>query len=227
MSLATTFLLASLAEGTRSAYTKTMDNLARFAGQYFPGGVWFPTSPNIVVLFIASLLEAGQAPTTVLSALSAIAYFHKLYSHPDPTCHFIIKKMVLGASKLKPQCDLRAPITSPILLSLSNALFHVCDSSYERFMFNAMYTLMFHAFLRVGEVTESVNNLLLSQVKIKNSSIYVKFLKFKHYNGRPITIIVQSAVTNCPVKAMSEYLSVRGSNTGPLFVFPGHKSIPG
>jgi len=88
-------------------------------------------------------------------------------------------------------------------------------------MLNAMYTLMFHAFFRVGEVTESVNNLLLSQVKIKKSSIYVKFLKFKHYNGRPITIIVQS------VKAMSEYLSVRGSNPGPLFVFPGHKSIPG
>lgn len=227
MSLATTFLLASLSEGTKSVYTKTMDNLRVFSEKNFPGVVWFPTSANILVLFIVSLLDAGQAPTTVLSALSAIAYFHKLYSLPDPTCHFIVKKIVLGASKLRPQCDLRAPITSAILLSLSNALLYVCDSSYERTMFNAMFSFMFHAFLRIGEVTESVNNLLLSQVKIKNSSIYVKFLKFKHYNGRPITIIVISSVTNCPVKAMSDYLSIRGSNPGPLFVFPCHKSIPG
>ena len=204
-----------------------MLNLSKFSHCNFPGATWFPTPANILVLFIVSLLDAGQAPTTMFSTLSAIAYFHKLYSLPDPTSHFIVRKIVLGASKLRPQCDLRAPITSSILSSLSNSLLFVCDSSYERIMFNAMYTFMFHAFLRVGEVTDSVNNLLVSQVKIKNSSVYVKFFKFKHYNGRPITIIVKSSGTNCPVKAISSYLNIRGSTPGPLFVFPCQKPIPG
>jgi len=219
VSLATTFLLASLADGTRIAYAKAMSKLRAFASSLQPPKCWFPSTTETVVLFITSMLESHYSPASVQSTLSGVAFIHKLYSFPDPTCHFIVKKIMQGASKLHPQCDIRAPITLDILDKLSNSIAVVAVSMYEAKLFTSMFTLMFHACLRVGEVTASVNNLRLSQVKIIHNTIYLKFYTFKHHTGPPVSIRVQPSKQKCPVKALSDYMAMRPSQPGYLFIF--------
>lgn len=219
VSLATTFLFASLAAGTRVAYANVMDRLRRFVVTLRPIRAWFPATPDTVVLFVVSMLDSGYAPASVHSSLSAIAYIHKLYSFPDPTTHFIIRKIMQGAAKLHPQADIRAPITLDILAKLCEALPVVANTLYDRKMFTAMYTLMFHAFLRIGEVTASCNNIPLSQVTMYRSSVHLKFYKYKHHTGQPIILIVEAAKQNCPVQALTEYRALRSSKAGPLFMF--------
>jgi hypothetical protein len=89
-----------------------------------------------------------------------------------------------------------------------------------------MFLLAFHAFLRVGEITQdnpSQSNVInLDQVSLPTSdnSVVIDFCHFKHSNGRSfrLTIRCQPDPAFCPVVALSEYLSVRGGSPGPLFL---------
>ena len=85
-------------------------------------------------------------------------------------------------------------------------------------------SLSFYAFLRPGEVTSSHNNLMLHQVLVSHQHIPITFYKFKHHQGPPITIVVNSQNSfPCPVKLASSYLTLRGKDPGPCFSRPdGH-----
>ena len=134
--------------------------------------------------------------------------------------HFLIRKIVSGAAKRQPQCDLRAPITLSILVRLESALPKVCSSVYEADMFLAMFRLMFHGFLRVGEVTQSPNNIQCHQLDMLPQELHLTFTHFKHYAGPPIVIVIKTRSAACPVAALSSYLKIRGSQQGPLFAYP-------
>ena len=42
---------------------------------------------------------------------------------------------------------------------------------------------------------------------------------FKHdYNERPISLFIYRKILYCPIKFLLEYLELRGSNPGPLFI---------
>ena len=86
-----------------------------------------------------------------------------------------------------------------------------------------MFMLAYHAFLRVGEITESEHNLFLSDVTLTTTSIKLLFRSSKHSSGVSQEAMV-SAMTGemyCPVYALSEYMSYRGKNLGPLFLWRG------
>lgn len=96
-----------------------------------------------------------------------------------------------------------------------------------------MYLLAFHGFLRVGELAMNKSGTHVLQyhdVAIccdSNgcpSKLEITFRSFKgHYNIRPVTLSLQcntSSTATCPVVALHQYLSKRGSMAGPLFCFP-------
>ena len=211
--------------GTRTAYIRVMDTLKTFINTTLQGTAWFPATPEVVTLFIVLLLEQGRAPASVLSTLSAIAYFHKLYNRPDPTTNFIIRKIIQGASKVQPQVDIRAPITPAILAKLCGSLSILHIPSYQVIMFKAMFTLMFHAFFRIGEVTSSLNNIQFPSITLFPSSIHLQLTSYKHHSGPPVTLVVHSTRENCPVSAMTSYLLIRGNASGPLFTFQYNKPV--
>ena len=94
-------------------------------------------------------------------------------------------------------------------------------------MFKAMCAMAFFAFLRIGEITaarQSPDTLRLSQVdKLSDESgavvsLKVTFCNFKHnYNQRPITIVINRHLGVCLVEALLAYISLRGTDEGPLF----------
>jgi hypothetical protein len=218
--------VASLAPGTRKIYAKAFHKLKVFALANFQGA-WFPTPVATLATYVSNILAQGKAVATVMSTLSAVAFFHKLLGYTDPSAHFLLKRIMLGAAKLTKSCDSRAPVTVSILKKLVLSCKHVTDSPYHCAMLKAMYTIMFHAFLRIGEVTQSPNVLHLKNIEVNTQGVTVTFVKFKHHKGPPVYLHITPAhSTVCPVKHVTNFLKWRGNRPGPMFIFPDSKPIP-
>ena len=201
--------------------------------------VSLPVLPATLALFVAHLFDRSYASSTVNTYVSALGYFHRLAGLQDPTKTFYIIEMLKGYGKIGYKLDSRLPITLPILIRIMKGLEIFCVSQYELFMFKAMCTMAFFAFLRIGEITvskrDSVNgNLLqLDQVSKKHSgngtvvSLIITFTSYKHtgnYNQNPFSIVLNRQPKACPVQSFLDYASVRGIAHGPLFI--NHNGSP-
>ena len=192
--------------------------------------VTLPISPSRIALFIAYLYDKNYAPSTVNTYVSAIGYTHKLYQLPDPSKAFFVLQLLRGYNKVGFRLDARLPITLPILHKLFSASPHVCNSPYQIARFKAMCALAFFAFLRVGEMTMTSNNTvsilqlhnLVTLVDTAKSSVCglkLTFGDYKHsYNQTPFSITISRQQQFCPVDIILDYLRMRGSQPGPLFI---------
>ena len=71
----------------------------------------------------------------------------------DPSKVFYVSQMLKGYGKVGFRLDSRLPITLPILDRLVAAASSLEGSAYEIIQFQAMCSLAFYAFLRIGEIT--------------------------------------------------------------------------
>ena len=85
--------------------------------------------------------------------MSGIASTLRLYSLPDITQHFIVKRLLDGCRRRNNSHDTRRPITFDILRRIIPALQSVCSSQYEALLFCVALLLAFVGFMRVGELT--------------------------------------------------------------------------
>ena len=215
-------LNAALAPSTRLAYNA---HIRRF--NTFTGTASFPASTAQVMCFVAYLFENGYSPSSIATHISAIAYAHKLLGAPDPTDQFIIRKLVVGATRLTSKPDSRLPITPPILTKLCTILHNMNYSYYQQTMFKAIFTLAFFAFLRIGEIAVSSGTkpnyvVQIEDVLILPSGIQLQMHNYKHSVTRhPATMHIQRQPPPiCPVQALISYIKLRGTARGPLFCFP-------
>lgn len=190
-----------------------------------------------LIMFIAFSFDSGKSPNTIVTYLASLSYYFKLQGLQDLTSNFIINKMLDGARRLAACPDVRLPITLPVLKSLLLALPHICVSYYQNCLFQAMFSLAFHAFLRVGEMTictnNVANNLCLNDISFpKNSemspSLHIDMRNFKHnLVKRPTFLEVgsQTDISVCPVKLIQQYLLLRGKINGPLFCYKDGQPI--
>ena len=88
-------LRASVAPETRRAYTS---RLKRFFTWCQAEGVStaFPTSPEVLAAYVASLADSGAAPATVEQILAAIAAAHRAEGISSPTDSLLVKKTLKG-----------------------------------------------------------------------------------------------------------------------------------
>ena len=122
--------------------------------------------------------------------------------------------------------DTRLPITVDILKKILNASPRIAKLQYEVSLCRSMFIIMFYAFLRVGEATQSPNNLQFSQVIVSPASGNITFYKFKHYSGPPIVVSIPASGTEyCPVFITMQYLRLRGPAQGPFFSYPGGLAV--
>ena len=230
--IADSLLTNALSDLTRRSYQASIDRFITFCISQLQLLNCFPAEISAVVSFIASLFQSGYASATIATNLSAISFVHKINGFADPTASFVIKKLLHGASKLRPSVDYRAPVTKDILHSLVRSAPHVTDCFYNNTLVCSMYLLAFHGFLRIGEiVVSSARNssvvLQVDQVTVNQTECVIVFHSYKHYQGHPVSLVISPGadVDFCPVKYMQRYLSLRGSAPGPLFVFPGGSPV--
>lgn len=222
-------LSSSMAKSSWNTYQRALTLLEQFLIQ-FSFTMVFPLQPPVVALFVSYMHGKKYASSTIITYLSAISYVHKLQGVSDPTNSWLVEKVVQGAKKVKPQCDVRLPITKQILEKLVNAAEICVQGFYRRSMFVSMVLLAFSAFLRVGEMAMSngnTNNVLklrdLEFVSAKSgTATKITFTNFKHSAGRTARVEFDDPVTSSAVK---KYLANRGNKPGYLFMWPSGKPI--
>jgi len=225
---------SSLQPSSLPTYKRSWHLFYQFFHTTFPGvTIQLPISPPDLALFIAYLFDRNYAASTVNTYISAISYSHKLFGVLDPSKTFFIVQMLKGYGKLDSSLDCRLPITIQILHKILISASKFIASPYELCLFQAMCSLAFYAFLRVGEMTvgnkhASNTNLTLCNVtKLVNASnetvsLKVTFLTFKHsYNRTPFSLIITRQDTLCPVQLILDYLALRGNAPGALFIKSG------
>ena len=183
----------------------------------------FPVPVTFILLFVAHLHGQGFAPQSITSIISVLSYFHKVNGFSDPTKNFIVTKMLTGARNLRKSCDIRLPITLPILTHLIAALPQVFNSNYKCLMLRAMMVLAFRAYLRVGEMVPRSKNstqtcLHIHDIVMAGESITLSFRRFKH-SGKQGPQSVQADFPIYPARFLSEFVQARGNFSAPLFSF--------
>ena len=111
-----------------------------------------PISVPMMLLFIAHLPASGSAPASIVSTVSAVAYFHKINGFHDQSNCFMVAKLLAGARNLGTFPDVRLPVTLPALSRLVHALPTVFTSRYKCLMLQAMMVLAFKTYLRIVEI---------------------------------------------------------------------------
>ena len=117
------------------------------------------------------------------------------------------------------------PIDKIMLSRLIEALEHTISCHSKRLLFQAMFSLAFHAFLRIGEITvlsknqSNPNLIMVDQIELSDTSAIITFHTFKHSQGQTckIHIIANESSYHCPIKIIKRYMQIRGTSHGPLF----------
>ena len=93
----------------------------------------------MVRAFIAWLPLKGCASSTCASStyVAGVGFYHKFHGYPDPTKDILVSKLLEGCRRDRQIADTRAPSTVPILITISRALPHVCESRFEELLFKA------------------------------------------------------------------------------------------
>ena len=93
--------------------------------------------------FCQALGTQGRAPSTIRGYLTSIAAVHKSAGFPDPTAHYLTRRLIKGLVLAHGTVDDRDPLSEQDLTSLLHVLRHVGCSSYNLSLFRAMFVLMF------------------------------------------------------------------------------------
>ncbi len=206
----------SLADSTKALYTSLWAQFQRYSGSLNPPQPTLPASPVLIIDYIRHLTDVLHEPSSkVQSNLSAIAFFHKA-SGSQPTYHPWVK-LVMRDLRKNVSPDTRVPVTPAMLRNIIDACDVVTTSDYKVAMLKALFSTMFHGFLRIGEAAVSKHSLQLADLSIDvNASL--TFRSFKHHKTPvTITILANSTDLYCPVKLLTTYLNFRSSKPGYLF----------
>jgi len=130
--------------------------------------------------------------------------------------------MLCSLSKHHKATDSRSPISEKMLFMLIDNINLITSVHYNTLLFSSMFLLAFYFGLRVGEMTKSVHNIQLADIKSTQFEITIKFKSFKHSKKNfEYHSIRASNNKHCPVRCLNEYLSLRGVREGPLFQIKG------
>ena len=228
-------LAATLTSGSQQVYTRAWDVFHRFFNLFYrPNELVLPVKSPTLAIFISYLSAKKLSASTIVSYLSAIGYVHKIRDLPDPTKSFLIHKL-LTAVKRQRSPDVRLPITKPVLSRLVASLIYTNASETQRVLYKAMFMLAFFGFFRIGELATKGPETHCKVVQIGDlaflksgsviNKISITICEFKHNTQRrPFEILIERAASAsfCPVRALLDYCSIRGSQPGPLFSLHGN-----
>ena len=217
-----TLLSDALAPSTKKAYSRAWDRYNNYASIHqLP--VTLPLKVEHLACFVTFLFQKGLSSSSISSTLSALSYIHKLYCLNDPTRAFHITQLMTSIRRHRPSVDGRQPITEDLLFKILTHLPSLVSSLYEKILFKAMFLFVFYFGLRVGEVTSSTHNIQFSQVIKSRSKLTLYFATYKHSPAHPLRHSLNASNSLfCPVLAIGDYLLLRGTSAGPLFLLGGN-----
>lgn len=193
----------------------------------------FPYSENLVILYIINLCKQNLKSSTIRSYLTAIACVHKLYSAPDPTSTYLVSRLLKGNEQInKYPTQKLLPINKPLLYRIISVLPKLLPA-YDANLFTSLFLLAYFFCLRSGEIVKSQSSshtIQLQDLSISHSppplALNIQFKSFKH-SLEPVSITYQpnSNEKYCPIIALLKYISLRGNQTGPLYISNNNRPL--
>ena len=219
----------SLAPSTSKFYKHCWVRFATFVRVKLKKSAHLPINLSHLLCYIAHLHGEGLGASSLLTHLSGLSHWHKLKGYSDVTHHYLVAKAIAGVRQVSPRQDLRLPISLPMLHNLIAALPKVCSCRYEYRLFQSIFALTHHGFLRIGEVVaRSMRNqkgiVQMSDLHLaeNNKQMILTIRKFKHSAKQgPQNIVIKRSADIpkqfCPTQLIRKYLALRSKLPGPLF----------
>ena len=226
-----TDLMNSLSLGARQLYTKNWNLFQTFTRKTLKSPS-LPASQHTVAMYVTHLHHSNLRSTTIRTHLSSVAFFHKINGYPSPTESFIVKKLLSGYSKNESTIIKRKPINLKLLNKITEKISDLQTTKYEKTMYRALFSIMYHAALRISEVAKSktsTHTLLVHQLLLKikkHNYIKIKLPSHKHSKTKPAPIILKPTDNNtCPIRHYNKYLQIRPKSTKYAFCHQNSEPI--
>jgi integrase len=201
------------------------------------GQVFFPASPQSVALYVASMVKAQKALSTIKRRMVAIAQAHKNASNggsspggspPNPVADPIVRKVLQGIPRKKDTKQLakqrrKAALTGDLL---REALKTLDLSTLKGLHDRALLLLAFSCASRRSEVAA----LDAEDLRFEQAGLVVTIRRSKTDQageGREIGVPRLPNSALCPVRAIQAWMKATGITAGPLFrTFRGRSTTP-
>ena len=202
-----------------------------------------PASESTLLLFATYLANTNISYATIKIYISAIRHLHVttgMHSFFNlqltPRLQQVLKGIQKSQSVTLPP-KVRLPITIKMMESIKRLIWQT-PKTYTNLMIWAAWCLAFFGFLRVSEFTipsnsqfDEASHLCLNDISIdsrdnpKMLQIRLKQSKTDPFR-RGVSIYLGTTESNlCPVKGILPYLALRGTCTGPLFIYPDGRGL--
>lgn len=224
---------AGISNNTALTYNRALLKFEAFREKKALSHVW-PSKEQHIILFIANCFESGLAPSTIRTYVAAISFVHKINSWPDYMQSFIVQKMLEGYRRSRPVQDGRSPISIQSLTGIVQKAEHICSSSYETALFQAVFCVAFFGLFRIGELAATFQNgcrpIQFSDVicndKDKLITLLLRSSKTnQHGPPSPIRIKCIKRALVCPVCQLHKFMARRPSTGGMLFCHANGKEL--
>ena len=229
------YFAAGIADSTHKTYGTAERRFVKFCKDFSLSP--YPVNENILCYFVACLGQQGLTAATIKTYLSGVRQMQIAGGYPDPNIHQLprLRQVIRGVELMRGRRGLtkrpRLPITPSILKKMRGIwVQEVAPPTFDQRMLWAASLTAFFGFCRSGEVTigngstydadvhlsirdvavdckaaPTMISLLLRRTKTDQARKGVKIVLGK--TGREL----------CPVKALLDFLEVRGMDSGPLF----------
>jgi len=176
------------------------------------GASSLPSTPRTVGLYLSGLAESRKV-STLQRRLSAISQAHKSAGHASPCQDAAVRAVFAGIRRAHGSAQRGK---SPILTAELRRMIACLPDSVLGQRDRALLLLGFAGAFRRSELVA----LDLSDVTFAREGLVVRLRQSKtdqEGHGRSIGIPYGSHPATCPVRALQDWLEVRGAGSGPLF----------
>lgn len=225
------YLANGLAPSTRQVYGSAQRQFLEFCSQDIPSGSsrpLLPASEQTLMRFCAHLADRLHH-SSIKVYLSAVRSLHIDYGYSDPLANCLqLQRLLRGIKRHQgSNPSQRQPVTADLMTVLHQSL----DlSKPDNVMLWAACCLGFFGFLRAGEFTTNSSfdpaiHLTTADLQVDSSSnpqsfrVFIKCAKTDPFRKGCFIFLGRGSAPLCPVVALTQYLHLRGSAIGPLFIF--------
>jgi integrase len=200
------YLKAATSDNTRKAYRQDIKHYENWGGK-------LPATSETIVTYLQAFAESKNS-RTLARRIIALRHWHTYQGFPDPTAHPIVKKTMIGITRVHGKPKEKAPPLTPEdlqrmieALRNDNALIAIRDS--------ALLQIGFFAGLRRSEII----NIQLEHIEWKKEGIEIILPHSKTdqtHEGQYCAIPYGNELL-CPVEALKHWLDIVKITTGYVF----------